>query len=290
MITPVLVELCAGSAAVSLRWLDSRAKPPIGYQGGKRGYANAILRALGLQPGGGRRDGRVILVEPGPWGEAWALWRTLDGRRDTIERLRAWAGEDPRALWERLRGEAVPAGREERVATWAVLSLWSFAQKPVTAAGSWIEHGFNAADTYPDAYSGRTVGNFGNREAPRVPALADKIAALPDLSRVQVHHGCATDLPPLPDAIAYLDPPYQGTTGYGFDLPRADVLALAERWRLHGATVCVSEAETLPLDGWHATRLPKPHGVVRSWSAQKDEWLTLSRPPCGQLDLLGGAA
>ena len=34
------VELCAGSAAVSLRWLRRGAKPPLAYQGGKRGYAD----------------------------------------------------------------------------------------------------------------------------------------------------------------------------------------------------------------------------------------------------------
>lgn len=38
------VELCAGSAAVSLRWLRAGAKPPLSYQGGKRGYADAIPR------------------------------------------------------------------------------------------------------------------------------------------------------------------------------------------------------------------------------------------------------
>jgi hypothetical protein len=36
------------------------------------------------------------------------VWRTLEGRADTIARLRAWADEDPRALWERLRAEGPP--------------------------------------------------------------------------------------------------------------------------------------------------------------------------------------
>ena len=53
-----LVELCAGSAAVSLRWLHPKAKPPIAYQGGKRAYADAILLAMGLRPGGGAGEGQ----------------------------------------------------------------------------------------------------------------------------------------------------------------------------------------------------------------------------------------
>ena len=36
------VELCAGSAAVSLAWLRAGAVPPIGYQGGKRAFAEPI--------------------------------------------------------------------------------------------------------------------------------------------------------------------------------------------------------------------------------------------------------
>ncbi len=86
-----LVELCAGSAAVSLRWLSSSGRPPLGYQGGKRGYADKILTAMGLCPGGGALAGEVVLVEPGPWGEAWQQWKTPAGRTDTIERLRALA-------------------------------------------------------------------------------------------------------------------------------------------------------------------------------------------------------
>ncbi len=43
------VELCCGSAAVTLRLLGGRkAVPPASYQGGKRKYAHAILDALGL--------------------------------------------------------------------------------------------------------------------------------------------------------------------------------------------------------------------------------------------------
>lgn len=144
----IFVELCAGSAAVSLRWLSSKAKPPLSYQGGKRGYADAILRAMGQAPGAGRGH-EIVLCEPGPWGEAWEHWRTAEGRADTAERLEAWAAEDPRTLWERLRRAPVPADVAERVATWAVLQFWSFGNKVVEPAGAgWNEHGFNKAAAY----------------------------------------------------------------------------------------------------------------------------------------------
>lgn len=93
-----IVELCAGSAAVSLRWLARGARPPLAYSGGKRGYADAILAALGQQPGAGKGQ-EAVLVEPGPWGEAWELWRTPQGRADTCERLRASTSSAPWTPW-----------------------------------------------------------------------------------------------------------------------------------------------------------------------------------------------
>lgn len=71
--------------------------------------------------------------------------------------------------------------------------------------------------------------------------------------------------------FAYLDPPYVGATGYGWDMPRAEVLALARRWADAGAVVAVSEAKPLDLPGWHHLELTREGG--------KPEWLTLSRAP-----------
>jgi hypothetical protein len=89
------------------------------------------------------------------------------------------------------------------------------------------------------------------------------------------------DLPP--GAIAYMDPPYVGTTGYGHDLPRSEVVALARRWSAAGAMVAISEAEPiadLVAEGWHAVRIDgERKGQARTFSKQKDEWLTLSNAP-----------
>lgn len=280
-----LVELCAGSAAVSLRALSARARPPLAYQGGKRGYADAILAAMGIQPGGWRGD--VVLVEPGPWGEAWEHWRQPSGRADTIERLRAWAEEDPRALWERLRAAPVPAEVGERVATWAVLQFWSFARKPVLPQGArWRTHG--AGNIWEPTEWRDRHGNVGSRPASLLPQVAAGLAALPSLSRVTVLRCRAEDVPPMLGAVVYLDPPYSQTTCcYGHDLPRPEVLALAERWSRAGASlVAISEASPLPLPGWHTHGLGAAQEVERTWSKQRREVLTLSRPAAGQMALI----
>jgi hypothetical protein len=101
----------------------------------------------------------------------------------------------------------------------------------------------------------------------------------------------------LPEGtVAYMDPPYQGTTGYGNDLPRAEVVELARRWADAGAVVCISEAEALPAlmaDGWHSVEITGCRkGQKRTFSRQQREWLTLNRAPAWRpsttLDLFGG--
>jgi hypothetical protein len=94
-----------------------------------------------------------------------------------------------------------------------------------------------------------------------------------------------------------MDPPYQGTTGYGHDLDRDAVVALALRWAEAGATVCVSEAEPLPeltALGWHQVEITGTRkGQKRTFSRQQREFLTLNREPCWRpsvtLDLFGAA-
>jgi hypothetical protein len=101
----------------------------------------------------------------------------------------------------------------------------------------------------------------------------------------------------LPEGtVAYMDPPYQGTTGYGNDLPRAEVVELARRWADAGAGVCISEAEALPelmADGWHSVEITGCRkGQKRTFSKQQREFLTLNRAPAWRpsttLDLFGG--
>lgn len=84
-----------------------------------------------------------------------------------------------------------------------------------------------------------------------------------------------------PGTMVYLDPPYQGCTGYAKDLTRPQVLDVARRWSDAGATVCVSEAEPLPLgEGWHHVEITDCRvGQKRTFSRQKREFLTLNREP-----------
>jgi hypothetical protein len=61
---PLFVELCAGTAALSLRLHRDGARPPVSRMGAKTGYADVILRVLGLIPG--QRADRYLWCEPDP--------------------------------------------------------------------------------------------------------------------------------------------------------------------------------------------------------------------------------
>ena len=126
---PLFVELCAGTAALSLRLHGGKnARPPVSRMGNKQGYAAAILRCLGLRSGSGAArylwcepdDGCRLLLES---------YRSAEIRRKAAAIIRGWKDEDPRALWERLRAEgpvkSSPVDPRE-VGRSLVVGAWSF--------------------------------------------------------------------------------------------------------------------------------------------------------------------
>ena len=83
----------------------------------------------------------------------------------------------------------------------------------------------------------------------------------------------------LSGVVVYADPPYAGTTGYGSNLTRDEVIAYALDFDRLGAVVCISEAEPV-IDTWYATEITGGRkGQKRTFSKQQREWLTMSRPP-----------
>jgi hypothetical protein len=268
---PLFVELCAGTAALSLRLHGGpRARPPVSRMGNKQGYAAAILRTLGLRSGSGAA--RYLWCEPDP-GCRLLLTSYTDPelRAAAAEIIRGWADEEPRALWERLRAEGpvqAPPVDPREVARWTLTAAWgatgvALGEKRVGFMGP------------------RPELNNGQGKSITIPSVAAHLAAhsslpatiLPDAREVQ-----PATLPP--GTVAYIDPPYANTTGYGHDLGRAEVCALAERWASAGAWVVISEAEPLTELGWPSVEITGERvGQKRTFSRQQREFLTMSKPP-----------
>ena len=278
---PLFIELCAGTAAVSLRLARARARPPVSRMGSKSGYADALLGLAGLRPGQGAAH--YLWCEPDPGCRLLLeAYRDAALARAAADIIRGWAAEDPRALWERLRAEGPPRGPggqvfAHEVARWMALWGWHYRQGDYTSGGPVLPD---------DRRQDTTATATGLSRVPMLPAtiLPDAHAADPG--------------PALPaGTVAILDPPYQGTTPYAHDLPRADVVAIARRWAAAGAMVMVCEQEPIPelvAEGWQARDIAHARkGQARTFSRQSREVVTMSRPPvhvpAEQVGLFGGA-
>lgn len=273
----VLVDLCAGSACVSLAALGHRRRL-VPYMGGKWPYRRQVLNALGIS---GVPD-RIALVDVGPWGDTWqALARDLPRVRELVECYAA--EEDHVALWGRLRAAPAPADLVQRAAVHLTLQRLAFRGKPLDdRVGRWSDPGLSKTE----AAGIPATDTFGAVE-PQLPVLARRLRALDLRGRMEARRMSAAEVVPVPGAHVYIDPPYQGTTGYnGHDLTRAEVCAIAERWAAAGCTVVVSEAEPVDLPGWRHVRLTDPQPLM---GRERQEWLTCWGEPA-QATLFGKVA
>lgn len=272
-------------------WMPVRS-----HQGGG-GFCPAETQRKGVSVRGGPRG--LISVSyasdtPAPQVESLPLPRASE----VAAIIRGWKDEEPRALWTRLKAESWPSlllpegspGRwlgpqvVEEVAGW----FWCGAQA------------YKPGNVDSGIYT-RTNGN----QAISTAQVASDVAALPSRwPRVACWQGTATrlveQLPErLDNVVAYLDPPYENTTGYKFgDCPRSEVLRMALDLSRRGATVAISEAVRLDRElgaGWTAVQIDgERRGQKRTFSKQQAEWLTLNRPPAMvpgvQVGMFGGAS
>jgi hypothetical protein len=263
------MELCCGGAPLTLRLLGGpHAVPPAPNQGGKRKFAGAILDALGLRAGQGAAQ--VTLCDAGPWAD---VWRYVSQGIELQAFMGHWnqqSDEGQRLMFTEIRDHRLERmDGPEAAAAWLWLQARSYGGKGPAAGvaprkitmGPRSNHGINR---YPlDAPAHRLRQLAPLRWAPTRSLRCD-----------------VREVEPVPGAVVYLDPPYQGTTLYDWHLERDEVLELALRHEAVGAVVVVSEAEPLPLPGWHHLEITKRRtGTPRNRSRQQAEWLTMSRAP-----------
>lgn len=111
--TPVYVDPFLGAGGVWLSLLGAHLVPPVSWMGGKRRLAPRLLELLDLHPG--QRE-PMVLGDASWWGWVWPLCLDPVTGPQVCAWLRAWRGEEPRALWFRLRDAGPPADLVERAA------------------------------------------------------------------------------------------------------------------------------------------------------------------------------
>lgn len=186
------------------------------------------------------------------------------------------------------RADALAAQHErpDSAGPWPPTCITSRAPTAEEVAGWVVSHGWGNGAT-PGVSCGHSGGyrGPGSDDAVRSVTLTGLIGRFNDLAEVSTRPTEPTPGVDLEGCICYLDPPYQGTTGYIADMPRAEVVRLATSYAAAGALVVVSEAVPIPeltALGWEAVDIAgERRGQRRTFSADggKNEWLTMSKPP-----------
>ena len=171
----------------------------------------------------------------------------------------------------------------ERVAETLLLQKWSFSEK------GW-QHGYGG----PGCEVRTDSAGWTTEKRDRAIGIDRVSGMMADLSRGWPPVRVSLDIPTaaevsaaigtpgdLEGCIVYSDPPYINTTGYGHNLSRAAVVAMARDFSAMGATVAISEQTPIAeLDGWESVEISDGRvGQTRTFSAQKREYLTMNRTP-----------
>ena len=239
-----LIELCCGSAALTMHLLGA-TRQIVPYQGSKwkvRRELAGLLHRMGhtdLQ--------QITLNDIGPWGRTWKSLCHPMGLAIIKAKLEHYASRDPREVYDELQGQPLEGSCAAEHLFLQRLSFRGKAVGTVTVDGDehWKSPGFN-----PDSAYGSNRENFGKIK-PLVPSLIRVLGKVQDLKwpRTTVSQLDAGDVRVRRSAIplvVYIDPPYVGTTAYpNGGLDRAAVVDLAVSWAQRGATVIVSEQESV---------------------------------------------
>lgn len=264
----------------------SPLQPPTSYQGAKQRLASDICSLLPLSPdlpfwdicGGsgavaleamnrGMAPSNVTIVDAGPWG---LFWRMIGSGTFCLTTFWHYCVSVPRDL-HRVKPflqelASLPASHDTAY-RFLLLQSGAFGGKAVWNTGDrWVHPGFRAYWLPTETSSRRSPVT---PMKPLASTLYERTARLAErLIGLQAVHGRAEDVLVPREAILYVDPPYQGTTGYGYDL---DVLSFVSR---RSNPIYVSEARALSPAAIPLLRGRRAGGITGETMASCREWLS----------------
>lgn len=254
--TRPLIELCAGSAALSLHLSGLPYLMP--YWGGKARNVKHLAEYTGAIDG-------VELYDIGPWGDVWSVLPKRHAEVCAAVAEMVEGGEDPEEMWHRLSNSPPPADPVEYVAVFLVLQRLAFRARPVReTGGSWNNPGIGRTVAYGRV---NTTGTFRDVK-PQLPGFLRKLRAMGRFRPHAARRMDARDVKPRGGCVVLLDPPYEGTTGYGpEDLTRDDVHGIVEAWTWAGSDVLLTEAAPRGIVSTPLRRVGRKrrHSKVTDW-------------------------
>lgn len=261
--------------AATWLWVQARAASgvPVWWDGDAYRQADHATgrNVVAGQTGGGHRHGwrmgKTRTISQAHTGSGRGDSPQIIGQRGREVSPKGSAGKPRGLLYTTTLARRIEA-IADTAARWLVVQSGNYMGKAVSIReGRWVTHGFARPSLAAQSKSGScySVGRLLQR--------VDAIARWPHPAW-SVFHGDAAQILPFAGAYCYIDPPYFGRTGYGCELAREDVIAVARRWADAGSVVAISEAVPIEIPGWH-------HVDITSAGRRGagPEWLTMSRPP-----------
>lgn len=266
---PVLVELCAGMAGLSLR-LAGRNRLAT-YRGGKWKLARDIVALGGI-----KTPSRFVWAEANPHSRRFlSTFSDPEVSAGAVEVMSRWIEEGAEAMLARWRALAK---------AFKILDPLHCSDAEFCAA-FFLWRQVEGARCMPAVhYLGIALGGGAVKDhdlKPRTWIVGKLRAAALSFSGMHAEiHEDAASVQPFQDAVVYLDPPYVGTAGYSaLDLSRERVVELSLAWDRAGAQVIVSEGapvEELVAQGWASTQIYTSSRFMPT--IVRSEYLTSNQP------------
>lgn len=238
-------DLCCGSGAISVE-LVNRGVPPE----------------------------RITMLDSSSWGAFWAAIGAGAFRVEVFEKHLARVPADKRRVKAYMTELSCQHPAEFEAEIYPILQSCSFGGKQLWWDGGAWKNAFFRDYWQPTATSVRR--SPANPMQPRPEELLRRIREI--TQRMAGVNGMRADIADIldsgvpPDSVVYIDPPYSGTTNYGFDF---DILDFAQAFRVHnGAALFVSEGRPLSKDAIELRFGGANGGISGSRANKHREWLT----------------
>jgi hypothetical protein len=269
---------------------------PCAYQGGKQRVAGQIVDILlEAAPGPDARfydlccgsgavsielvnrgvhPSRIAMFDISPWGSFWSAVGSGAFDMDAFDQILSELPDDKREIKAHMSSLSALPVRDREVELYPVLQACSFGGKQIWRDGERWANAFFRDYWEPTATSVRR--SPANPMQPSPAELRRRVDALVNGMKgvTCFNTDIMTELSnPFPnDAVVYIDPPYQGTTGYAFGF---DMTTFAARFReVNQAPLFVSEGIPLSDDALMLTFGGAKGGISGMRKGKHQEWLS----------------
>ncbi|WP_416417553.1 hypothetical protein [Paenarthrobacter aromaticivorans] len=276
--------------------MSTLLRVPCAYQGGKQRVAVEIADILlDAAPGPGARfydlccgsgavsielvnrgvdPSHITMLDLSSWGKFWSAIGSGTFNMDTFDQLLSELPEDKRAIRAHMSALSTLPVQDREAELYPVLQASSFGGKQIWHDGGRWANAFFRNYWEPTATSVRRSPANPMQPSPvelrrRVETLVNGMRGVTCLN-ADIMTVLNTPFPD--DAVVYVDPPYQETTGYAFGF---DVKTFARRFReLSSAPLFVSEGTPLTRNAVLLTFGGAKGGISGMRKGKHQEWLS----------------